>query len=109
MDATAEQFNFYDEPSRLFFMRASRTGLPIDIFHRYVGSHATMQVRIGGLFTVTDARGPIMDQSETGTMLNDLCLLAPAALPFAPIIWETIGADRASDLHERPGTRCTGT
>jgi hypothetical protein len=88
MDATAEQFSFYDEPTRLFFMQASRAGLPFDVFHRYIGPHATMQVCIGGLFTVTDARGPVMDQSETVTMLNDLCLLAPAALPFAAITWE---------------------
>jgi hypothetical protein len=89
MQASAEQFNFYDEPSRLFLMKASRAGLPIKVLHRYVGSHATMQVRIGELFTVADARGPIMDQSETVTMLNDICLLAPAMLPFAPVTWES--------------------
>jgi len=31
-----------------------------------------------------------MDQGETVTVFNDLCLLAPAGLLDAPIVWQTI-------------------
>ncbi|HSO32687.1 MAG TPA: DUF6544 family protein, partial [Labilithrix sp.] len=38
------------------------------------------------------ARGPEMNQSETVTLFNDLCLLAPAALVDARVTWEPIDA-----------------
>lgn len=90
MDMTAEQVNFYAPPGRLFFMQATRAGIPFDAFHRYVGPHATFEVRIAGLYPMVDARGPAMDQSETVTMLNDMCLLAPATLVDQPVTWETV-------------------
>jgi hypothetical protein len=39
---------------------------------------------------MVNAAGPEMDQGETVTVFNDLCVLAPAALVDAPIVWETI-------------------
>lgn len=108
MDATAEQFNFYDEPSRFFYMEASRAGIPVKVFHRYVGSTATMRVRIAGVFTVNDAHGQMMDQSETVTMLNDLCLLAPAALPFASITWRLIDAHSVRATYTNAGHTVQG-
>ena len=90
MPATAEQHNFYDQPARLFFMRASRFGVPFDAFHRYVADAATMQVRVAGVIPFIDARGPEMTQGETVTLLNDMCFLAPAALVDAPISWQAI-------------------
>jgi len=36
MQATATQYESFDPPARLFHMNASRAGLPLDIFHRYV-------------------------------------------------------------------------
>lgn len=94
MDAVVEQHNFLDPPSRLFFMEASRGGVPVVAFHRYVGDHASFEVRIAGLYPIIDARGPEMDQSETVTMFNDLCLLAPAALVDARVGWEPLDAHR---------------
>jgi hypothetical protein len=94
MPATVEQYNFYDPPARLFFMEASRLGVPFDAFHRYVGPFATFEVRLAGLVGIVDARGPEMDQSETVTMLNDICFLAPAALVGAPVTWEPVDARR---------------
>ena len=90
MPAQVEQYNFYDEPTRLFFMEASLFMIPLQVFHRYLGPSATMQVRAAGLVDVVDARGPEMNQSETVTMLNDMCVLAPAALVFAPVIWQPV-------------------
>jgi hypothetical protein len=90
MCARAEQTNFYDEPTRLFLMDASLMGVPFQAFHRYVGAHATMQVRVASRFEIVDARGPEMDQSETVTLFNDMCVMAPATLVDAPIAWEPI-------------------
>ena len=46
-----------------------------------------MEVRIASLIDQFAASGPEMDRSETVTLLNDLCVLAPAALLDAPITW----------------------
>lgn len=95
MPVTVEQVSVVDQPARLFFLQASRGGVPFDAFHRYVGPHATFEVRVAGLLPVADVRGPDMDRSETVTMLNDWCLLAPAALATAPIAWTPIDDRRA--------------
>ena len=88
---TGEQTNtFGPEPSRVFFMDATMKGLPTDILHAYVGPAATMQVRLASLLTLVDAHGPEIDQAETVTLLNDLCVLAPAVLVDAPIEWTPI-------------------
>lgn len=92
MPSEVEQFNFFDEPARFFFMRASKWGIPMVAYHRYVGPEATFRVRVASLLEVVDARGPQMDQSETVTMFNDMCFLAPATLPFAPIEWSSVDA-----------------
>lgn len=82
------QLNTFEAPSRRFFMEATMMGVPFDALHRYVGPSATMEVRVAGLFGVVDARGPEMNQSETVTMFNDLCVLAPAAIVDAGVRWE---------------------
>lgn len=94
MPFTADQHTRFDPPSRRFLMDASKLGVPFTALHRYVGDAATMQVRVAELFEVVDARGPQMNQSETVTMLNDLCLLAPAALLDADIRWRELDEGR---------------
>jgi hypothetical protein len=86
----AQVDTFGCEPSRVFFMDATMKGIPADILHVYVGPTATMQVRVASLLTLVNARGPEMDQAETVTLLNDLCVLAPAALVDSPIEWTPI-------------------
>jgi hypothetical protein len=90
MKIHSQQYNFFDDPARLFYVKASMFGIPFDGYHHYTGDHAVMQVRVANLFTVADARGDKMDQGETVTMLNDMCLLAPAALIDAGISWREI-------------------
>jgi len=103
MDASVEQHNFYAPPARLFFMRASRMGVPFDVFHRYVGDAAGMRVRAAGLITVVDASGPEMTQSETVTLLNDMCFLAPGALLDAPITWRAAGDRQVEATYANAG------
>lgn len=96
MHWTGEQVNTYGaEPSRVFFMDATMKGIPVDVLHVYVGPTASMRVRAASLVTIVDAHGPQMDQAETVTLLNDLCILAPAALVDAPIEWTSIDDQQA--------------
>lgn len=91
MRFTGEQVNTYgSDPARLFFIDATMLGLPMDVLHVYVGSIATMRVKLCSLVPMVHAAGPEMDRSETVTLFNDLCLLAPAALIDAPITWQPI-------------------
>ncbi|MBK8247280.1 MAG: hypothetical protein IPK85_07795 [Gemmatimonadetes bacterium] len=87
---TAEQYEAFHPPIRLFYMKASRAGLPFDGLHRYVGDAATMDIRLLGLYRVQFLAGAEMTRSETVTLLNDMCLLAPAALLEVPVVWEPI-------------------
>jgi hypothetical protein len=86
----AEQHNFYAERARLFLMDASFLGIPFTAFHAFTGTTATMKVRVASLIDVVDARGPEMDQSETVTLFNDMCVLAPATLIDRSIRWKAL-------------------
>jgi hypothetical protein len=90
MNASAEQVSFADAPTRLFLMRATRFGLPIEAFHHYEHGKATFQVKLLGVITIVDARGPELDRTETVTLFNDMCLLAPATLLSPQIRWESL-------------------
>lgn len=90
MSARVEQHSFFDEPTRIFLMEASLYGIPFTALHRYVGPAATMQVRVASLVDIVDARGPEMNQSETVTLFNDMCLLAPATLVDANVTWQEV-------------------
>lgn len=92
MPFTAEQWSAIDPPVRLFWMKATRRGIPIEAFHRFVGPHATMRVRLVSLVPIVDARGPEMDTAETVTLLNDFCFFAPDALLNPKIRWQEIDA-----------------
>ena len=80
LDFDAEQHNFEVDRARLFLMHARQWGVPFEAWHRYADGQATMKVRLASLFDLVDARGPEMNQSETVTLFNDMCLLAPATL-----------------------------
>jgi hypothetical protein len=80
MPFRAEQYSEVDGPVRLFYLKARRGGIPVAVLHRYVEGRATMTVKLAGLVRLVDARGAVMDRSETVTVLNDMCLLAPGTL-----------------------------
>lgn len=90
MAMTAEQTNFFDEPTRLFHMKARRWGLPIAGLHVFRGATASMEIRLASVLPLVNARGPEMNQSETVTLFNDMCLLAPATLIDPHIEWEPV-------------------
>ncbi len=76
-------------------------GLPVDVFHRFIGDAATFQVRVLSVATVVDAKGPEMNRSETVTIFNDLSLLAPSMLLDRSIRWEPIDAKTARGIFTR--------
>jgi hypothetical protein len=86
----SQQFNFFHDPARLFYIESSMFGIPFDGYHYYIGEHAVMQIRLANLFQMVDARGEKMDQGETVTLFNDMCLLAPATLIDNRIQWQEI-------------------
>jgi hypothetical protein len=88
----AEQYNFLDEPARFFYLTGWMSILPVQGYHRYVGPHAIMNVKAAGLVPVVNASGPEMDQAETVTMFNDMCIFAPASLVEPAIAWELVDA-----------------
>jgi hypothetical protein len=90
MKISADQQSFVDPAARLFLVKGSMFGLPFQAFHRYVGPAATFKVRLASLLTIVSAAGPEMNQSETVTLLNDMCLLAPATLIDPRIAWDEL-------------------
>lgn len=91
MQSTATQYEFFAPPARLFSMRASRAGVPFDVFHRYVDGAATFQVRVAGLIPIVNKSGPGITHDETVTLMNDVLVMAPAAVLDLPFVFETIG------------------
>ncbi len=90
MDLESEQYVFFNDPARLFFMNARKKGLPIKGYHRYKDESAFRKVKVASLYTAVNKSGPEIFQSETVTYFYDLCLLAPANLILADIEWREI-------------------
>lgn len=86
----SEQYNFFDEPIRLFFMKAKMFGITVPGYHKYTDAKATMNIKIFGIFPVISHSGVVMDKTETVTLFNDMCLMAPATLIDKRIQWQTI-------------------
>ncbi len=86
----SEQYNFFDTPIRLFFMKAKVKGLSTAGYHAFGEEGASMNIKLVSLFTVFQFDGPEMYPTETVTFFNDLCLFAPAALIDHRIQWESL-------------------
>lgn len=87
---TSEQYNFFEQPTRLFFMKATVKELPTHGYHAYKNEEARMLIKVLSLFPVVHIDTPELFPAETVTFFNDLCLFAPAALIDHRIVWEPI-------------------
>ncbi|MFZ7133522.1 MAG: DUF6544 family protein [Eubacteriales bacterium] len=85
-----QQYSFFNQPTRLFFLKMNMSGIPIIGLHAYKNAKATMDIKVAGIFPVVDGKGKEMNQGETVTVFNDMCILAPASLIDERIQWETI-------------------
>lgn len=90
MKLQSVQYNFFEKPSRYFYMTARKMGLPATGLHLYQNETATFEVKLLNWFKVVDAKGDKMNQAETVTLLNDMCFIAPATLIDSRITWEAI-------------------
>jgi hypothetical protein len=109
MQSTATQYEFFDPPARLFYMNATRSGVPIDVYHRYVDSAATFRVRIAGVWPMVDVRGLVVTRAETVTLMNDIVVMAPAAVLELPFTWRTTGAHTLQATFTNAGNTVAAT
>lgn len=98
MKLQSVQYNFYKNPSRYFYMTASKMGLPATGLHLYQNETATFVVKLLNWFKVVDAKGDNMNQAETVTLLNDMCFIAPATLIDNRITWEALNNNTVKAL-----------
>jgi hypothetical protein len=87
MPLTSEQYNFIPMPTRLFYLDAVMNYLPVAGFHCFKNGKAFMDIRLLSMFKVQYQSGNVMDVSETVTIFNDMCVMAPAALIDKRIRW----------------------
>ena len=87
MQLTSEQYNFIPAPTRLFYLDATMKGLPVAGFHCFKNGIAYMDIRLLSMFTVEFQKGEVMNESETVTFFNDMCVMAPATLIDSRIEW----------------------
>jgi hypothetical protein len=85
---TSEQYNFFDEPTRLFFMKANMFGISVPGYHRYESKKALMNIKLFGLIDVVKIEDENLAKGETVTVFNDMCLMAPGFLTDKRITWE---------------------
>jgi len=90
------QFSYLDIPTRLFYITGKMKRLPVTALHIYKDTHASFQVKLFSAFSIVDQKEGYLNIAETVTMLNDMCLLAPATLIDKRITWEII-----DDLHSK--------
>lgn len=89
-DFKSEQYNFFDIPQRNFFMKAKVKQLPTWGYHAFDNGVATMDVRALSTIPLVSIRGEKLNVSETVTLFNDMCILAPASLIDRRISWKSI-------------------
>lgn len=84
------QYNFLEDPARLFFMRGKMFGMSVPGYHKYSKGKASMNISLFGIFPVVQIQGEVLDKTETVTLFNDICLMAPAALIDQRISWKPV-------------------
>jgi hypothetical protein len=104
-----EQYNFFDRPARFFLIRTVFMGLPVIGLHTYTDEMARMLIKVLGLITVLDSKGPEMRVSDTITLFNDMCVMAPATLIDRRVQWEPVDALTVKATFENLGQKITAT
>lgn len=73
---TCEQYNFVPVPSRIVYMKTRLFGLlPIEARDKYQNGRGNMLIRLARFFTITEAKGPEMDEAELVTVLAEAIFL----------------------------------
>jgi hypothetical protein len=90
MPTESVQYNFAQNPERLYYLDARMMGLPVYGLHLYKQAHASMLIKALGVVPVLNQTGFEMDRSDTVTLLNDMALMAPAMLTDPRITWQEV-------------------
>lgn len=106
---TSEQYNFFDNPARLFFMKGKMFGLTVPGYHKYIDAKASMNIKLFGLIPIIKVDGEVMDKAETVTLFNDMCLIAPATLIDKNIDWEQINDTTVTAHYKNKGIKISAT
>lgn len=109
MPLSAEQYSFADRPTRLFFMHARMSGLPVEALHEYIDVQASMRVKVVSLVRMVNARGLEFTTAETVTLFDDMCVMAPATLIDPAIRWEAVDATHTRAAFTAAGHTITAT
>lgn len=105
----SEQYNTFDTPNRLFFMRAKMKGVEVPGYHAYKDGTATMTIKLFSLFPVVHNQGREMNIGETVTVFNDMCIMAPASLIDPRIQWEEIDSQSVKATFTHKGISISAT
>lgn len=106
---TSEQYNFMQNPARLFFMKGRMFGITVPGYHKYLDRKASMDIRIFGMLPVVKLSGEVMDKTETVTLFNDMCLFSPASLIDDRIQWQAIDDRTVKAMFTNQGISITAT
>jgi hypothetical protein len=106
---TSVQYNFFDDPTRLFFMKGKMFGITVPGYHCYQNVTATMQIKLFGIINVVNIKGEILNKAETVTVFNDMCLMAPATLIDKRIEWIAIDSLSAKAIFTNGVNKITAT
>jgi len=90
MSFSSEQHNFPPLSSRFFYMKAKMIGITLPGYHCYKEGKAKMEISLIGLIPVAKFDGSEMNQAETVTLFNDMCIMYPSSLIDERIEWESI-------------------
>lgn len=103
------QYNFLEEPTRLFFLKAKMFGLTVPGYHDYQQATARMNIKLFGLLPMVQKGGIEMNKAETVTVFNDMCLLAPATLIDKRIEWAPVDSVSAKAVFTNGTNKITAT
>jgi hypothetical protein len=103
------QYNFFEDPARLFFMKGKMYGLTVPGYHKYQQTVASMDIRLFGMIPIVQLKGPVMNKAETVTLFNDMCLLAPATLIDNRIKWVSWDSSSAKAIFTNGSNKITAT
>jgi len=98
---TSEQYNFFDNYARLFFMKGKVKGIPTNGYHKYSGNRASMDIRLLSLIPVV--KKDDLFKAETVTLFNDMCIFAPATLVNENITWKEIDENKCEATFTNKG------
>jgi hypothetical protein len=99
------QYTDLTDTTRLFFMQMKMFGLPVSGLHKYSNAKATMLAKVAGLITVVDGKGSEMNEGETVTVFNDMCMLAPGSLIDKRIEWQPIDSSTVKAVFNNNGIK----